>query len=102
MLEGIDTLVYDIQDVGVRFYTYETTLAYVMEEAAKRKIKMVVLDRVNPIDGWTIEGPALDKALLRFVGYFPDAGAPRHDGGRAGAAVQRREQDRRGPRPSCR
>jgi uncharacterized protein YbbC (DUF1343 family)/CubicO group peptidase (beta-lactamase class C family) len=71
MLEGIDTLVYDIQDVGVRFYTYETTMAYVMEEAAKRKIKMVVLDRVNPIDGFTVEGPTLDKALLSFVGYFP-------------------------------
>jgi uncharacterized protein YbbC (DUF1343 family)/CubicO group peptidase (beta-lactamase class C family) len=71
MLEGIDTLVYDIQDVGVRFYTYETTLAYVMEEAAKRKIKVVVLDRVNPIDGWAIEGPTLDKGLLGFVGYFP-------------------------------
>jgi len=42
-----------------------------MEEAARRKIKMVVLDRVNPIDGYTIEGPALDKSLLGFVGYFP-------------------------------
>jgi uncharacterized protein YbbC (DUF1343 family)/CubicO group peptidase (beta-lactamase class C family) len=71
MLEGIDTLVYDIQDVGVRFYTYETTLAYVMEEAARRKVKVVVLDRVNPIDGWTIQGPALDKSLLSFVGFFP-------------------------------
>ena len=71
MLEGIDTLVFDIADVGVRFYTYETTLAYVMEEAAKRKIKVVVLDRVNPIDGFTIEGPTLDKSLLGFVGYFP-------------------------------
>jgi uncharacterized protein YbbC (DUF1343 family) len=71
MLEGIDTLVFDIADVGVRFYTYETTMAYVMEEAARRKIKMVVLDRVNPIDGYRIEGPTLDKALLGFVGYFP-------------------------------
>jgi uncharacterized protein YbbC (DUF1343 family)/CubicO group peptidase (beta-lactamase class C family) len=71
MLEGIDALVFDIADVGVRFYTYETTMAYVMEEAARRKIKMVVLDRVNPIDGFRIEGPTLDKALLSFVGYFP-------------------------------
>ncbi len=71
MLEGIDTLVFDIADVGVRFYTYETTMAYVMEEAAKRKIKMVVLDRVNPIDGFTIEGPTLDTSLLGMVGYFP-------------------------------
>jgi len=71
MLEGIDTLVFDIMDVGVRFYTYETTMAYVMEEAAKRKIRMVVLDRVNPIGGFRVEGPTLDKALLGFVGYFP-------------------------------
>ena len=71
MLEGIDTLVYDIQDVGVRFYTYETTLAYLLEEAAKRKVKVVVLDRVNPINGWLVEGPALEKALASFVGYFP-------------------------------
>jgi uncharacterized protein YbbC (DUF1343 family) len=71
MLEGIDTLVFDIMDVGVRFYTYESTMAYVMEEAAKRKIKMVVLDRVNPINGFRIEGPTLDKTLLGFVGYFP-------------------------------
>jgi uncharacterized protein YbbC (DUF1343 family)/CubicO group peptidase (beta-lactamase class C family) len=71
MLEGIDTLVYDVQDVGVRFYTYETTLAYAMEEASKRKIKVVVLDRANPINGFAIEGPTLDKLLLGFVGYFP-------------------------------
>ena len=71
MLEGIDTLVYDIQDVGVRFYTYETTLAYLLEEAAKRKIKVVVLDRVNPINGWLVEGPGLDKDLVSFVGYHP-------------------------------
>jgi uncharacterized protein YbbC (DUF1343 family)/CubicO group peptidase (beta-lactamase class C family) len=71
MLAGIDTLVFDIQDAGVRFYTYETTMAYVMEEAAKRKIRMVVLDRVNPIDGFTVEGPTLDAAERSFVGYFP-------------------------------
>ncbi len=70
-LAGIDTLVIDLQDVGVRFYTYITTTAYVMEEAAKRKIAVVLLDRVNPIDGYQIEGPTLDKDLLAFVGYFP-------------------------------
>ena len=70
-LQGIDTLVVDLQDVGVRFYTYITTTAYVMEEAAKRKIAVVLLDRVNPIDGYQIEGPVLDKDLLAFVGYFP-------------------------------
>jgi uncharacterized protein YbbC (DUF1343 family)/CubicO group peptidase (beta-lactamase class C family) len=71
MLEGIDTMVIDLQDIGARFYTYMTTMAYVMEEAAKRKIAVVVLDRPNPINGFQIEGPTLDKAALSFVGYFP-------------------------------
>ncbi len=71
MLQGIDTLVIDLQDVGVRFYTYGTTMAYVMEEAAKRKIRVVVLDRPNPTGGWQIEGPALDKAAIGFTGYIP-------------------------------
>ena len=70
MLQGIDTLVIDLQDVGVRFYTYGTTMAYVMEEAAKRKIRVVVLDRPNPIGGWQIEGPALDEASSGFTGYI--------------------------------
>ena len=71
MLEGIDTMVIDLQDVGARFYTYTTTMAYVMEEAAKRKIGVVVLDRPNPVDGYHIEGPSLDTAALSFTGYFP-------------------------------
>lgn len=70
MLEGIDTLVVDLQDVGVRFYTYTTTMAFVMEEAARRGIKVVVLDRPNPIGGFQIEGPLLDKSLVSFVGYL--------------------------------
>ena len=71
MLAGIDTLVLDLQDIGARFYTYMTTMAYVMEEAAKRKISVVLLDRVNPVNGVDIEGPALDKAAVGFTGYFP-------------------------------
>jgi uncharacterized protein YbbC (DUF1343 family)/CubicO group peptidase (beta-lactamase class C family) len=71
MLQGIDTLVLDLQDVGARFYTYMTTMAYVLEEAAKRKIAVVVLDRVNPVNGVLIEGPPLDKAAMGFTGYFP-------------------------------
>jgi uncharacterized protein YbbC (DUF1343 family)/CubicO group peptidase (beta-lactamase class C family) len=71
MLEGIDTLVIDLQDIGARFYTYMTTMAYVMEEAAKHRISVVVLDRPNPINGFQIEGPPLDKAQLGFTGYFP-------------------------------
>jgi uncharacterized protein YbbC (DUF1343 family)/CubicO group peptidase (beta-lactamase class C family) len=71
MLQGIDTLVVDIQDVGARYYTYETTLLNVLEEAAKRKIAVFVLDRPNPVNGFQIEGPALEKDLLSFVGPFP-------------------------------
>jgi uncharacterized protein YbbC (DUF1343 family)/CubicO group peptidase (beta-lactamase class C family) len=71
MLSGIDTIVIDLQDVGTRFYTYATTMAYVMEEAAKRKVKVVVLDRPNPVNGWQIEGPPLDEASRGFTGYLP-------------------------------
>ena len=69
MLAGIDTLVIDLQDVGVRFYTYQTTMAYVMEEAAKRKIAVVVLDRPNPVNGWQIEGP-MSAPSAEFISYF--------------------------------
>ena len=62
MLQGIDTLVIDLQDIGARFYTYMTTMVYVMEEAAKRKMSVVVLDRPNPVDGFQIEGPTLDES----------------------------------------
>ncbi len=71
MLEGIDTIVIDLQDVGTRFYTYMTTMAYVMEEAAKRKVAVMVLDRPNPINGFQIEGPTMDKSGLGFTAYFP-------------------------------
>jgi uncharacterized protein YbbC (DUF1343 family)/CubicO group peptidase (beta-lactamase class C family) len=71
MLQGLDTLVIDLQDVGVRFYTYTTTMGYVMEEAAKRKIRVVILDRPNPIGGWQIEGPLPDADLLSMIAYMP-------------------------------
>jgi uncharacterized protein YbbC (DUF1343 family)/CubicO group peptidase (beta-lactamase class C family) len=70
-LAGIDTLVYDIQDIGCRFYTYITTLGYVLETAAKHKLKVVVLDRPNPIGGEAVEGPVLDKKSESFVAYHP-------------------------------
>ncbi len=70
-LQGIDTFVYDIQDIGCRFYTYETTLGYILETAAQHKLKVVVLDRPNPIGGLTVEGPLLDDKLESFVGYHP-------------------------------
>ena len=71
MLKGIDTLVFDVQDAGVRFYTYTTTMAYCMEEAAKRQIAFFVLDRPNPLGGEIVEGPMLDADKTNFVGYFP-------------------------------
>ena len=71
MLKGIDTLVFDVQDAGVRFYTYTTTMGYCMEEAAKRGISFYVLDRPNPIGGEIVEGPMLDPDKTSFVAYFP-------------------------------
>ena len=69
MLEGIDVLVYDIQDIGCRSYTYATTLYYAMEEAAKKGITVIVLDRPNPINGLLIDGPMLDPKWRSFIGY---------------------------------
>ena len=71
MLQGIDALVFDIQDAGVRFYTYTVTMAYCMEEAAKRKISFFVLDRPNLMGGEIVEGPMLDPDKTSFVAYFP-------------------------------
>ena len=71
MLAGIDTLVFDIQDAGVRFYTYVTTMGYAMEAAAAHHIAFYVLDRPDPLGGEVVEGPVLDRDRLNFVGYFP-------------------------------
>src|SRR5207248_1959448 len=68
-LKGIDTLVFDIQDIGCRFYTYSTTLGLTLEAAAENKIKVVVLDRPNPIGGVEVEGPVLDAGKESFVAY---------------------------------
>jgi uncharacterized protein YbbC (DUF1343 family) len=71
MLRGVDALIFDIQDAGVRFYTYITTMAYCMEEAAKRDIPFYVLDRPDPLGGEAIEGPMLDPGRTSFTAYFP-------------------------------
>ena len=72
MLQGLDVLVFDIQDVGARFYTYITTRAFVMEAAKEHGKRVVVLDRPNPIGGVAVEGPVLEEALRGgFTGYFP-------------------------------
>ncbi len=71
MLEGIDLILYDIQDIGARFYTYITTLGLVMESAGELGISVIVLDRPNPIRGDIIEGPILKLDYQTFVGYYP-------------------------------
>jgi uncharacterized protein YbbC (DUF1343 family)/CubicO group peptidase (beta-lactamase class C family) len=71
MLDGVDALVFDVQDSGARFYTYATTMAYAMEAAAHRGIGFYVLDRPDPITGTAVEGPVMDPALKSFTGYFP-------------------------------
>jgi uncharacterized protein YbbC (DUF1343 family) len=70
MLRGVDTLVFDIQDVGARFYTYSCTMLYALEEAAKAKLPFYVLDRPNPITGLHVEGPRLDANLQSFAGCY--------------------------------
>lgn len=70
MLRGIDMLVFDMQDIGTRFYTYITTLAYALEEAAKRNIEFVVLDRPNPITGSIVEGEILSPEINHFTAYL--------------------------------
>lgn len=66
-LEGLDAIVVDIQDVGTRFYTYITTLRYVLEDAARAKVVVVVLDRPDPIGGVAVEGPLADAGRLSFT-----------------------------------
>jgi uncharacterized protein YbbC (DUF1343 family)/CubicO group peptidase (beta-lactamase class C family) len=70
MLANVDALVFDIQDVGARFYTYSCTMLYSMEEAAKKNLPFFVLDRPNPITGVHAEGPMLDADLHSFTGCF--------------------------------
>lgn len=71
MLEGLDVLIFDIQDVGARFYTYISTMAMAMSACAERGLDFVVLDRPNPINGLTMEGNILEEGFISFVGYFP-------------------------------
>jgi uncharacterized protein YbbC (DUF1343 family) len=69
MLEGIDTLVFDIQDIGTRFYTYISTLGLAMEAAAEHRLLFVVLDRPNPINGRDVAGPVADAGRESFTAY---------------------------------
>ena len=69
-LQGIDIVIFDIQDVGARFYTYISTLHYVMEACAENNITLLILDRPNP-NGYYVDGPVLDKKFTSFVGMHP-------------------------------
>ncbi len=69
MLADVDTIVFDIQDIGARFYTYVSTMGEAMRAAAEHKKKFVVLDRPNPINGIDVAGPMLDAGLESFVGF---------------------------------
>jgi uncharacterized protein YbbC (DUF1343 family) len=71
MLKGIDTLVYDMQDIGVRSYTYISTMAKCMEAAGELGLEFVVLDRPNPLGGNRIEGPPVEQKWISFVGQIP-------------------------------
>ena len=73
MLENVDVLVFDIQDVGVRQYTYISTLGLAMQAAAEKKIPIVVLDRPNPIGGTIVEGNIREEGIGSFVGLYPIA-----------------------------
>ncbi|KKI93155.1 hypothetical protein WQ54_04660 [Bacillus sp. SA1-12] len=71
MLENVDVLVFDIQDVGTRYYTYIYTMAYAMEAAKENDIPFIVLDRPNPQGGLTVDGPVLEPEFSSFVGLYP-------------------------------
>jgi uncharacterized protein YbbC (DUF1343 family) len=71
MLEGIDVLLFDMQDIGARYYTYVSTMAKAMEAAGEAGIPFVVLDRPNPIRGDVVQGAVLDTAFSTFVGLYP-------------------------------
>ena len=68
MLQDVDVLLYDIQDIGARSYTYISTLRYCMEEAKKYNIPVIVLDRPNPVGGTIVEGPLMEERFVTFVG----------------------------------
>jgi uncharacterized protein YbbC (DUF1343 family)/CubicO group peptidase (beta-lactamase class C family) len=71
VIRGLDVIVVDIQDIGARFYTYETTVGYFLEAAAKAKKPIIVLDRPNPITGNYVQGPISDPRQESFVNYYP-------------------------------
>ncbi len=91
LLRQLDVLVFDIQDIGARFYTYVTTMAYAMEEAARLKLPFYVLDRPNPITGRIVEGPPIQETHRSIIGYFP---VPVRHGMTAGELARLLNQER--------
>lgn len=85
MLDGLDALVFDIQDIGTRYYTYVWTMAHALEAAAEHDKLFVVLDRPNPIGGDVVQGNVLDTAYASFVGLYP---VPMRHGMTAGELAQ--------------
>jgi len=71
MIAGLDAVLFDIQDIGIRSYTYISSMAYLMQAAAQAGVKVIILDRPNPINGVTIEGNILDPEFESFVGIYP-------------------------------
>lgn len=71
MLKDIDAIVYDIQDVGARYYTYTTTMGYCMQAAASAHVPVFVLDRPNPVTGLIVDGPLADETALNFIAFAP-------------------------------
>jgi uncharacterized protein YbbC (DUF1343 family) len=71
MLEDVDVLIYDVQDVGARFYTFISTMGLAMEAAAEHGKQFILLDRPNPINGVVLEGPILEESHFSFVGQYP-------------------------------
>ena len=71
MFTGLDAIVFDIQDVGVRFYTYITTMGYALEASARARIPFYVLDRPNPLTAARVQGRVMDREMKSFTGYFP-------------------------------
>ncbi|HYL57525.1 MAG TPA: exo-beta-N-acetylmuramidase NamZ domain-containing protein, partial [Candidatus Acidoferrales bacterium] len=92
MLNGVDAVVFDVQDSGARFYTYVTTMAYAMEVAARRGIDFYVLDRPNPLSAAVVQGPVMDADLKSFTGYFP---VPTRHGMTVGELAQMFNQENR-------
>ena len=82
-LEGIELMIFDLQDVGARFYTYISTLHYVMEACAENNIPLLLLDRPNP-NGAYVDGPVLDTAFTILCGHASHSGGLRTDHWRTG------------------